>query len=73
MAGEQQRHDISDKAWERIRPYTISEKGTCGGNAHDTRQFMNGVFWIPRTGAPWRDLPETYGNWKDVPPVLPMA
>lgn len=66
MAGEQQRHDISDKAWERIRPYTIGEKGTRGGNARDTRQFINGVFWILRTGAPWRDLPETYGNWKNV-------
>lgn len=41
MAGEQQRHDISDKAWERIRPYTIGEKGTRGGNARDTRQFTN--------------------------------
>ena len=66
MAGEQQRHDISDRAWEKLRPYTIGEKGTRGGNAHDTRQFINGVFWILRTGAPWRDLPETYGNWKNV-------
>ena len=66
MAGEQHRHDISDRAWEKIRPYTIGEKGTRGGNARDTRQFINGVFWILRTGAPWRDLPETYGNWKNV-------
>lgn len=43
MAGEQQRHDISDKAWERIRPYTIGEKGTRGGNARDTRQFIRAV------------------------------
>ena len=41
-------------------------KGTREGNARDTRQFINGVFWILRTGAPWRDLPETYGNWKKV-------
>lgn len=66
MAREQHRHDISDKAWEKIRPYTIGEKGTRGGNARDTRQFINGVFWILRTGAPWRDLPETFGNWKNV-------
>ena len=66
MAREQHRHDISDRAWEKIRPYTIGEKGTRGGNARDTRQFINGVFWILRTGAPWRDLPETYGNWKNV-------
>ena len=66
MAGEQQRHDIGDRVWEKIRPYTIGEKGTRGGSARDTRQFINGVFWILRTGAPWRDLPETYGNWKNV-------
>ena len=66
MAGEQHRHDISDRAWEKIRPYTIGEKGTRGGNARDTRQFINGVFRILRTGAPWRDLPEAYGNWKNV-------
>ena len=57
---------MSDRAWEKIRPHTIGEKGTRGGNARDTRQFINGVFWILRTGAPWRDLPETYGNWKNV-------
>ena len=66
MAGEQHRHDISNRAWEKIKPYSIGERGTRGGNARDTQQFINGVFWILRTGAPWRDLPETYGNWKNV-------
>ena len=66
MAGAQQRHDMGDRAWEKIGPYTIGEKGTRGGNARDTRQFINGVFWILRTGAPWQDLSETYGNWKNV-------
>ena len=28
MTGEQHRHDISDRVWEKIRPYTIGEKGT---------------------------------------------
>ena len=31
MTAEQQRHDINDKAWEKIRPHTIGEKGTRGG------------------------------------------
>ena len=66
MSLEQQRHDISDGAWEKIKPHTIGEKGTRGGNAKDTRQFINGVFWILRTGAPWRDLPSEYGHWKNV-------
>jgi transposase len=60
------RHDISDKLWERIAPHVIGEKGTHGGNAKDTRKFINAVFWILRTGAPCRDLPSTYGNWNNV-------
>ena len=31
----------------------------------DNRRFVNAVLWIMRTGAPWRDLPPDYGNWKN--------
>lgn len=27
---------------------------------------MEGIFWILRTGAPWRDLPEEFGAWQTV-------
>lgn len=27
--------------------------------------FINAVFWILRTGVPWRDLPPDYGGWKN--------
>ena len=66
MSSEIHRHDISDKGWEKIKAHTIGEKGRRGGNAKNTRQFINGVFWILRTGAPWRDLPTEYGHWKNV-------
>ena len=66
MAASYHRHDISDKAWGLIEPHTIGNKGTWGGNAKDTRLFINAVFWILRTGAPWRDLPPDYGNWNTV-------
>ena len=33
--------------------------------ARDNRLFLNAVFWILRTGAPWRDLPPDYGDWKN--------
>ena len=49
-----------------IEPHTIGNKGTWGGNARDTRLFINAVFWIMRTGAPWRDLPPDYGSWNTV-------
>ena len=28
--------------------------------------MVNGMLWIARTGAPWRDLPERYGKWTSV-------
>ena len=66
MAASYHRHDITDEAWALIEPHTIGNKGTWGGNAKDTRLFINAVFWILRTGAPWRDLPPDYGNWNTV-------
>ena len=59
------RHDLSNKAWSVIEPYSIEIKGSWGGNARDTRLFINAVFWILRTGALWRDLPPSYGDWKN--------
>lgn len=60
-----QRHDISDKVWARLEPLLPGRKGSWGGVAHDNRRFINAVFWIFRTGAPWRDLPADYGDWKN--------
>ena len=48
------RHDISDKAWALIEPHMLGQKGQWSGIAQDNRKFINAVFWILRTGAPWR-------------------
>ena len=37
-----------------------------GGRWQDHRRIINGVLWRTLTGAPWRDLPAEYGNWKTV-------
>ena len=60
------RHDISNTAWVLIEPYMLGQRGQWGGIADDNRRFVNAVFWILRTGAPWRDLPSEYGNWNSV-------
>lgn len=66
MIADYHRHDISDAVWMLLEPHLLGEKGTWGGNARDNRTFINAVFWILRTGAPWRDLPPDYGNWNNV-------
>ena len=61
----QRRHDISDRVWGILKRYLPGRKGAWGGVAQDNRLFINAVFWILRTGAPWRDLPPEYGDWKN--------
>ena len=51
------RHDISDHAWQILAPKLPGGPGKVGRPAQDNRRFINAVFWILRTGAPWRDLP----------------
>ena len=59
------RHDISEKLWHKLEPLLPGQKGGWGSVAKDNRLFINAVFWILRTGAPWRDLPPDYGDWKN--------
>jgi transposase len=59
------RHDISDRVWQLLEPRLPGHEGAWGGKARDNRLFINAVFWILRTGAPWRDLPPNYGDWKN--------
>ena len=59
------RHDISDRAWQLLEWHLPGRRGVWGGVAKDNRRFINAVFWILRTGAPWRDLPPEYGDWKN--------
>lgn len=59
------RHDISDALWEELKQKLPGRRGSVGSPAKDNRTFINAVFWILRTGAPWRDLPPDYGDWKN--------
>jgi transposase len=60
------RHEIKDEDWERIRDLLPGKAGDPGVTAKDNRLFVNAVLWIAKTGAPWRDLPERFGNWNSV-------
>ena len=39
-----------------------AEQATRGPRVDD-RRVLNGIFWVLRTGAPWRALPQYYGPY----------
>lgn len=57
---------LSDAAWERLAPLIIGRPDQKGSTGRDNRMFVEGVLWIVRTGSPWRDLPEAFGDWNSV-------
>ena len=60
------RHELTDEQYQKIENILPGRNGHVGVTAKDNRIFLNGVLWIFKTGAPWRDLPERYGHWKNV-------
>src|SRR5436189_2333683 len=60
------RHAIADADWDRIKDLLPGRPGQTGWVAKDNRLFIDAVLWIAKTGAPWRDLPERFGNWNSV-------
>lgn len=60
------RHELTDEQWNVIHPILPPHKGKTGRPPSDPRKMLNGILWILRTGAPWRDLPERLGHWQTV-------
>ena len=58
------RYGIRDDQWERIRDLLPGQEGHVGVTAADNRLFVEAVLYRYRTGMPWRDLPERFGDWK---------
>ena len=59
------RYELTDEEWNRIVPLLPPENtGKQGRPRKDNRIILNGMVWLARSGAPWRDLPERYGSGK---------
>ena len=59
------RHGLSDAEWSIIEDVFPKPKAT-GRLPMSPRRVMDGICWILRAGAPWRDLPEELGPWETV-------
>ncbi len=59
------RHRLTDEQWELIADLFPEPKPT-GRPPVDRRTVIDGILWILRAGAPWRDLPADFGAWQTV-------
>lgn len=58
------RYELTDEQWTMIDP--LLPKATTGRPLLARREMLNAMFWVLRSGAPWRDLPERFGPWQTV-------
>ena len=61
-----ERVGVSDDEWALIGPLLPSERGRGCRPAGDNRRYFEGMVWMARTGAQWRQLPDEYGKWNSV-------
>lgn len=59
------RHGLTDEQWAKIQD-AFPVRARTGRPPRDRRQIVDGILWILRTGAPWRDLPKEFGPWPTV-------
>lgn len=60
------RHELTDEQWAELVVLLPPGKPHTGRPSLEHRQVVNGILWVLRTGAPWRDMPERYGKWQTV-------
>jgi transposase len=52
------RYELTDEEWTAIKPMLPNKpRGVPRVNDH---RVLNGIFWVLRSGAPWRDLPHEF-------------
>ncbi len=57
---------LSDQEWQSVYAILKSCTGLYVGDEAQTRRFVNAILWMALSGAQWRLLPETYGNWNSI-------
>ena len=57
---------LTNGHWRQLEPLLPGKHGDPGRSGSDNRSAVEGMLWLVRTGAPWRDLPECFGHWNTI-------
>ena len=57
---------MSDEEWAFHERFILAVRAPNGRKPMSHRLVLDGIFWIARTGSPWRDLPDEFGKWSSV-------
>jgi len=57
---------MSGDEWAFFEGFILAVRSPNGREPLNQRLVLDGIFWIARTGSPWRDLPEEFGRWSSV-------
>ena len=57
---------MTDEEWAFFEHFILATRAPNGRKPANHRLVLDGIFWIARTGSPWRDLPEEFGKWSSV-------
>jgi putative transposase len=58
--------DLSDAEWSYIEPHIPTPKASGRPRVHASREILNAIFYIVRSGCAWRLLPHDFPPWKTV-------
>src|SRR5829696_2869161 len=59
--------NLADEQWEVLEPLIPEPSRRADGRGRpwrDSREVLNGILWVLRTGAPWKDLPGRYPSYQ---------
>ena len=60
------RNQLTDDEWDLLEKLVKQSKSMRGRPPTKHRQIFNAIFWVAKTGQPWRALPDELGKWNTV-------
>ena len=58
--------DLSDAEWECLEPHIPPPSKRGRPRVHTTREILDAIFYVLKSGCPWRLLPRDFPPWESV-------